>query len=140
MQIEVRPQPRIDALVTAVAGGNRRRTEYCGTAWIGTAPSVHSRVVVRSGAGIAPDGCVFWLPDGLAYRTADCGSAVVSVTAAVQSAREATQILDVAARLDPHPEHPDVSYVAVTVTASGAAPLGVSYRVIVLADEGAVLS
>lgn len=132
-------QPRIDVVVTGVDGQPARRVEHRGTAWIGGRPQVRGRLVVSMGGGLAPVGEPFWLPDSLAYRTSDVPQIVLAAGAALQSARGDADILDVTAALAPHPQHPELSYVAVTVTAAGRMPLGVAYQVCVLSPVGAVV-
>lgn len=138
--VEVVPQPRIDVRVQSPTGDDSvRHTEYRGTIWFGGRPEARGGMVVSRGAAMAPTGDRTWLPDSLAYRTEGVGQVAVAATAALQSTRNDAQILAVSGELAPHPEHPELSYVMLTIAAAAQLPLGVSYQVVVAAPVGAIV-
>jgi hypothetical protein len=129
------PAPRIDTLVTdALTGVERRRTDYSGTVWYGGRPQVMGGMTVTTG-GSAQISTPFWLPDSHVYASAE---AHVQASAAIQSASgEPSQIMDVGAGLGDDPQGGNLR-VWVAVSAVSRVPLGVSYRVTVICDPGAV--
>lgn len=135
----VEPQPRIDTLVVdAMTGGQRRRTEYTGTAWYGSRPDIDGLVMVtRTGASRLEQ--PFFLPDSLPYRSDMAASALVACSVAIQSAADEThQLVDYRAFLAPDPRNPAVSWLQLQLRAFTRTPIAVSYRVDVVAPPEAV--
>ena len=126
------PVQRIDTLVAdPVTGEQRHRTDYAGTVWYGGRPQMTAGMVVSHGGG-AQITTPFWLPDSHLYTAEAAGDALVQASAAVQSAVEHFQILDVGAGLGADPENDGALRAYVGVTAAARVPLGVSYRVTVI--------
>lgn len=140
-QMETVPQARIDTLVVdAVTGRQRRRTEYAGTIWYGPRPQVTSFAVMTSPQGVRVESPTF-LPDSLPYRPAAIADALISCTASLQTASDATNaILDVRAGFTPDPRGGDVCWLQIQVLAAGQLPLAVSYRVVALVAPEAVVT
>lgn len=136
---EVVPQPRIDVRArTATGDGEVRLTHFRGTVWFGGRPEARGGIVISRGGGMAPTGERLWLPDSLAYRSDQVATVTLAASAALQSTRNDAQILNVSAELAPHPEHPELSYVLLTISAAAQLPLGVSYQVVASAPVDAV--
>jgi hypothetical protein len=140
--IEVIPQPRIDTLVTdAVTGGQRRRTEYTGTAWFFGRPNFDDPG--KTNYSFATIGTPFFLPDSLPYRPDLLDDAVVVCLVALQASGEFVEHksppFDYRAGLEPDPRNPAVCWVRVQVRAEAGTPFGVIYQVTVLVAPNAVL-
>ncbi len=140
MAIDVVPSPRIDHLVTGLAGQPLRRTDYHGVVWFGGRQQVQAggMMVMRgqTAAIVSP----FWLPDSLTYRSDAIDHIVVSGTASVLYIPENCALADVSARLGANPNHQAVSHVVIHLQGAARIPLGVAYSVTVLAPPDAVLT
>jgi hypothetical protein len=124
------PQPRVDTFVEdANTGVKRRRTEYSGTLWYGEPPAL-GRVRVFASQPMQDDTPVF-LPDSLQYRRSELADGVVSCTVGIQAlTSEGTHIVHASADWVDDPRTEDVCWIQVRLVVAGAAPLGVSYRVV----------
>jgi hypothetical protein len=139
-QIDVRPQPRIDTLVTDATGRSRRRSEYAGTIAFGSQPEATGYGIVTQRSTTMIDTLVF-LPDSLPYRPDPLEDALVACGVAVQGAQEgAHQVLDAEAGLAPDPRNPAVCWMRLHLVARTSIPFAVSYRVDALVAMNAILA
>jgi len=97
-----------------------------------------TRGIVMSQGGAAQITTPFWLPDSHVYEPGLVGDAQIQASAAIQSATEYGQILEVGAALGEDPQNSGALRVYVAVTAAARVPLGVSYRVTVICGTGAL--
>lgn len=136
--IEVVPQPRLDTLVTdAAGGGERRRTEYSGTAWFGGRPNLGGMTIQRLASIESP----FFLPDSLPYRPDPLDDAQVAATIAVQGSPDGEhQLTEVHAGLVADPRNPVVCWIQLQVVGRAVVPLAVSYRVVVQVALNGILT
>ena len=132
------PAQRIDTVVAdPVSGEQRRRTDYAGTVWYGGRPQMTGGIVMSTG-GAAQITTPFWLPDSHMYEPGAAGDAQIQASAAVQSATEYGQILEVGAALGEDPQNSGALLVYVAVTAAARVPFGVAYRVTVICGPEAL--
>ena len=134
---EVDPQPRIDVRVEDAASGEPRRlTTYSGLVWYG------GRInVTESFNSFHTDWFEgpFFLPDSLPYDPARSGTLTVAATVALQGTGGEWASVLASGSVVPDPRGQPVSWVQVHLAGKGRIPIGLSYRVEVLATPDAVL-
>jgi len=140
--IEVEPQPRLDTLVRLASGGEARRTEYVGTAWLDGKAELTSYTLRRSPN--APRGIrtpnfttAFYLPDSLAYDRAALGDATLSVSVVLQASGEVGAIVRFAATFTDDPSGAP-TWIQLHLQGHVGWPAAVGYRVVALTPTGAV--
>jgi hypothetical protein len=136
MPVEIEPQPRIDTLVRVPGGGERRRTEYLGSAWFDGKPRIAGYHLERGAElpkGIRPPekNLSFFLPDSLAYAREKLADAQLSVTTAALAIGDNGALIEAAASFVDDPSG-EPTWVNLRVLAFGSWPMGISYRVVAL--------
>jgi hypothetical protein len=139
--IEILPQPRVDTLVTdAAGGGQRRRTEYTGTAWFdgrAEAAGMTLRRIGPPGVSMQSKDVAIFVPDSLPYRREGLEGAQLSVTAALQASGEQGVILSAEAAFVDDPSGTP-TWVQLHIAAYAHWPFAVVYRVVALTAPDAV--
>jgi hypothetical protein len=140
--VEVDPQPRIDTMVRLPDGGEARRTEYVGTAWLDGKPIMSGMALRR--APNAPKGIrmpnvatSFFLPDSLAYDRAALGDATLSVSVVLQASGQTSAIVGAAATFTDDPSGTP-TWIQVHLQGHLGWPAGVGYRIVALTPPDAV--
>jgi hypothetical protein len=140
--IEVEPQPRIDTLVQLPGGGEARRTEYVGTAWLDGKPEISGLMLRRPPT--APRGirvpnfeASFFVPDSLPYSRAALGDATLSLSVVLRAAGETSAIVDAAAVFTDDPSGAP-TWIQVHIRGHLGWPAGVGYRIVALTPLDAV--
>jgi hypothetical protein len=128
---QVTAQPRVDTLVADPAsGGQRRRSDYRGTAWFGEGGRVR---------GAVQEEARLFLPDSLPYWRARLHDAVVACSVSLQAQSGYPNLVS-----DPHaawvedPRADGLAWLQLTFNVEGRDPLAVSYEVVALTSSEAV--
>lgn len=135
--VNVEPQPRVDTLVRVPGGGERRRTEYLGHAWLDGKPVISGMSLLPGpdgpkGLRMPEKNVSFFLPDSLPYQRDRLADAQLSVTVSLRgkSGEHAVLLEALAAYVDDPSGHP--TWVNLRVLAYGSWPFAFSYRVVAL--------
>lgn len=141
-QIEVEPEARIDTVVRLAAGGEARRTEYAGVAWLDGKP-IAEGMFLRQAPG-APKGIrvpivasAFFVPDSLPYVRERLGEPDLSVSASLRATGEHGAITRFTAAFVDDPSG-SPAWLHVQFEANAPWPFGISYRIVAVTPVDAV--